>query len=298
VQSYGLHVYSAIAAEADVCATGNGLDATLGGASLPAGADYQALGREDAFELALAKCTYFDSPELDSLLGSPKASKAARNMAQRFWDTCPEQPTAGDILDWFALSSRGPQVLRFRQAWMRRYMEDYSPSFDLDFLSLVFRAPVSQRAGHRLYQRCLLRWYPRLAAIPYQRTLLPATAPVDLWPKAEDIEAQREALALAVWRESRGGVHVPYTRHSTDYDLWLRRDPHWIALTDAMLLSPDCRLGEIGVRLPYVKRIVEEHRAAVNSHRQKLLQLLTLEILLRTPYWQGRKLPKVSETWS
>ena len=117
--------------------------------------------------------------------------------------------------------------------------------------------------------------------IPYQRTRLPAKVPVEFWSRAMELEAQRERLYEAIWAGTGGAVEIPYTRYATNYTQWMRSDPLWLEWTEKLIDAEDCRLPEIGLRHQFIKELFSEHRSGARDHRQRLLQLLTLELFLR-----------------
>ncbi len=174
------------------------------------------------------------------------------------------------------------RVIMLRYGINRRFFETASPMYDYDLMELISKIPVNHRAGHRTFQRFLERLSPELAAITYQRTMLPATAPLEFWSRSVEIEGRRESLYLDVWRATDGRVRIPYRRYYTNFDEWLRMDPAWRDLTDSLLLARDARIYQLGlVRPGPVARLVEEHRRGVRSWRQPLVCLMSLELYLR-----------------
>jgi hypothetical protein len=122
---------------------------------------------------------------------------------------------------------------------------------------------------------------PELMEILYQRTMLPANVPTEFWPAGAQIESQREALYTEIWRATSGNVHIPYTRYMSNYDECLRLDPMWLDVTDDLLMTDSAHLWEIGIDRATVRNMVVEHREAKRNHRQRLVQLMGLEIFLR-----------------
>ena len=117
--------------------------------------------------------------------------------------------------------------------------------------------------------------------IPYQRTLLPPSAPLEYWRAGTHLEEEKEKLYRQIWRETGGQVFIPYTRYSTNYDEWLRCDKDWIAMTNMLLTGPDSVSCETLLNREAVRRIVEEHRSAKRSNHKQIIQLMTLEFFLR-----------------
>ncbi|MEO1369499.1 MAG: hypothetical protein AAFX50_20155, partial [Acidobacteriota bacterium] len=186
-----------------------------------------------------------------------------------------------DLVDGFMLRWRVWRVIIQRQAWLRHFYEDVTPSFDDALFDLLLEIPAAERLGHAFYQKILRRLTPDLMAVPYQRTLLPASAPVSLWPRAARLEAERERLYFETWRETGGEVHVPYLRYFSNYDEWLRLDPSWDRFFDGLFCDGEAALEAHGFQIDVIRSLLHEHRTGVANRRQPLLQLATLEVLLR-----------------
>jgi hypothetical protein len=160
--------------------------------------------------------------------------------------------------------------------------------YDYDFMDLIQALSISQRAGRATLVPFLVRLSKSLAEIPYQRTLLPATAPREFWQRSAEIERQREQLYLDIWRETKGKVFIPYRRYYTNFDEWLRSVPSWIRMTDDLLGQRDALIYQFGLAQPdFVANLIEQHRAAQRSWRQHLIVLMSLELYLRAYFGAG-----------
>jgi len=111
--------------------------------------------------------------------------------------------------------------------------------------------------------------------------MLPATAPLECWQAGAQLEQQREQLYRDIWRATNGAVFLPYQRFFSNYDEWLRCNPEWVAITDDLLLSPKSLSCERFLNREAVAALIEDHRSGKAANHQKIIQLMTLELLLR-----------------
>ena len=285
VQSYGLVVHSQLREYADIGFSGLSLDVSLGGSFINRRLLDPDMDSEQAWGLLRKKLSNFDDNMLRSLVNSEHALPAVEDV-QDVWEPGLKHTNWADHTDRFVLLYRQHRIIFLRQIWQRLFLEDATPTFDNDFIDLLLQIPARERLGHRAYRRFMQRLCPELMEIPYQRTLLPPSVPVEFWDEGTRLEERREALYNDIWRATRGQSHLSYNRHPTNYDGWLRADERWAAWTDKLLMSDDCRLPAFGLNHKPIRQMVEEHRAGQGNHRQCLLQLLTLELFLRE-YFAG-----------
>lgn len=281
VQSYGLNVFPKLRSEVDVSLTGLALDLTMGGSYLNDILVDPRSTEDEAKKSVYAGLSYFDDEMVAQLFGSKDYSQIAWQQFTEEWQRGSSTLLLADKADRFALHNRVRRTTFLRQNWQRLFLEDTSPTFDNDFIDLLLRIPASERFNHKFYQRFMELFCPDVMDIPYQRTLLPPSVPIDLWHRGLLLEEDREKLLLDVWRESNGTVYLPYKRYSTNYDEWFRMDPSWRIFSDNLLSSANTRVYEIGIRPEPVFKMIEEHRSGKRSHRARLLQLMTLELLIR-----------------
>lgn len=280
VQGYALLVHSQLREYADIGFSGLSLDVSLGGSFLDTRLLDPDMDSERAWGLLRKKLSNFDDNTLRSLVNCEHGLPAVDNV-QDVWEPGLKHTNWADHTDRFVLQYRQRRIIFLRQIWQRLFLEDATPTFDYDFIDLILQIPTRERLEHRTYRRFMQRLCPELMEIPYQRTLLPPAVPVEFWGESTRLEERREALYFDIWRATQGQVHLPYKRHGTNYDEWLRADEGWKAWTDKLLMSDDCRLLAFGLNPSPVHQMVEEHRTGQREHRQCLLQLLTLESFLR-----------------
>jgi hypothetical protein len=279
VQSHGLVVFPKLSQEADFAFTGLGLDLSLGGSYLDERLFNSDMDSEKVLAIIRRRLSCFDDDFLHKLFGSNQIIQNAESLLREVWKPSLMQTNWNDFADQFALQFRVSRIVVMRQTWQRLFLEDAVPTFDNDFVDLLLQIPTRERHNHRIYKRFMERLCPDLMDIPYQRTLLPPSVPLEFWEEGSRLEAAREALYENIWRTT--GQHIPYMRYATNYNEWLRMDAEWIKWTDNLLLGPGGRLIELGLNHKVVRQILEEHRNGSRSHRQGLLQLLSLELFLR-----------------
>jgi asparagine synthase (glutamine-hydrolysing) len=281
VQSYGMSVFPAFRKDAQVALSGLALDVLLGGSYLERRLFDSGVTDSVAAQIVRRKLTYFDADAIQQLFQRKAVARRADDLFFDSWESAPQCATPAAHAEEFVFRYRVSRMLFHRQTWQRSYMEDMPPTFDNALVDLIIGIPAVERANHKIYQRFMWRMCPNVMDIAYQRTLVPPSVPVAFWNQAAAIEAQREALYREIWRASGATLLIPYKRYSTNYEEWFSSSPEWIALTNELLLARKARLADVGVKGRAVARMVEEQRKGLGNHRQRLIQLMTLELLLR-----------------
>jgi hypothetical protein len=126
----------------------------------------------------------------------------------------------------------------------------------------------------------LISLSPELAGITYNKTLMPATAPLQLWRLGKGYRLAKEQLKQLAWRVSGGRVYIRNTTDYVDHDGWLRTDESWRRYYREMLLSNDSRLKEY-LDQEYVSYLIREHDKGRINAAYQIQRPLTLEIFLR-----------------
>jgi asparagine synthase (glutamine-hydrolysing) len=283
VQSYGLYAYQRVRDSCDQVLTGLALDFTLGGSYLDAPIVDKDATDEDGLAYCLRRASYFSDTEILALLGIPGArdwlTALRKEVSECYFEGDLRHPA--DRCDRFFLRQRVWRIMFQRQMWQRCFIEDLTPTFDNRFIDFLLRIPAKWRFGHRFYQKFLASLDVGCMEIPYQATMLPPSVPLDLWKKAAALENEREKLLREVYRSTHGRVHIPYTRYYTNFDEWLRMDPHWMAYSEDLLVGPKSILSSQYLNRDIVRTMLEQHRSAGQPAHGKLIQLMTLELFLR-----------------
>tara|TARA_Y100000588_G_C14251768_1_gene923730 strand:+ start:795 stop:2660 length:1866 start_codon:yes stop_codon:yes gene_type:complete len=284
VQSHGLSVYPSIREDkTDALLTGLAMDITLGGSYLDDSIMSPDTTDKKAISYVLNKSQYFSSEETIQLMSIGETGDILDVLRTEAIGELGSSNLnyIADRCDRFFLRSRVSRILFTRQAWQRMYMEDVIPTFDNEFIDCVLNIPYTERFGHKFYRKFLQKLEPSMMNVPYQGTMLPPSAPLEFWRKATQIERQREELYRLIWQSTEGKVLVPFSGYFTNYDEWLRTDPGWIKFTDELLTRSSSVICDRLVNAETVRQIVDVHRSGIHDNHKQILQLLTLELLLR-----------------
>ncbi len=163
---------------------------------------------------------------------------------------------------------------------MRDLLEVSFPTVDNDLFDIIFRIPPEKRLNHRIHRQVLMSLSPKLAAITYNKTMMPANAPLPLWSLGKGYRLAKEELKKLAWRVSGGRVHVRNTADYVDHDGWLRTNDSWKRYYTTLLLSNDSRLKEY-LDQNYIRYMIEEHQRGTIQAAYKIQRPVTLEIFLR-----------------
>ncbi len=279
VQSYGFKVYQEMARKTDIATTGLALDVFLGGSYL-----HDDLLRKPGAKVAKRvlhdKFCYFDDETVKSMFLDKTALEKKKNIFKRATEGYRFVNWA-DFVDYITFRFRINRVIFLRQAWQRQFVEDVTPTFDYDFFDILLKIPSEERFNHKIYKKFMNKLCPELMDIPYQRTLLPVSAPLDEWARAAARERQKEEECDQIWKQTSGKVHKQYLRYSTNYGDWLRMDQGWISFAEELLFSKRALLYKYGISRKFIKQMWRENLRGDANHRQRFLQILTFELFLR-----------------
>ncbi len=283
VQSYGLHAYRLVRDSCDQVLTGLALDFTLGGSYLDASIVGEDATDKEGLAYCLRRASYFSDTEILALLRLPDAedwlATLKGEISECYFERSLRHPA--DRCDRLFFRQRLWRVIFQRQMWQRHFIEDLTPTFDNRFIDFLLRVPPAWRFGHRFYRKFLCALNRGCMDIPYQATMLPPSAPIDLWKRGAALENEREKLLREVYRFTDGKVYVPYRRYYTNFDEWLRMDPQWVAYSEELLVGSNSILSARYVDREAVRTMLEHHRSGEQPAHGKLIQLMTLELFLR-----------------
>jgi hypothetical protein len=222
----------------------------------------------------------FDREELKRLL-RPDASAAILDVADD-WLADHVQGRSADspqaIYLGFIRDFEKRRLLMLRNRMIRFELDSLTPFYDGRLRRRLAALPEPKKVGNRLFAAVLNRLSPELAAVSYQRTLLPANVPVEFWARGAALEDQRETLYREI---SDAGVPMPYARYYTNFDEWLVRDATWQQLIADTFEAPETVLTSDLMERDALRDLLDQHRAGEARHRPKLIYLLSLEHYLR-----------------
>ena len=279
IQSYLLKAFSCVQNTSTYAITGLALDVTLGGSYLSS----SLLDKSNQnIAQVLQKACYFSPDETCRFFKHPDIQGLIENLEQHalqeFKSTHNEFFL--DNVDAFYLQFRAWRYLFMRQNWQRLWVEDLIPTFDNDWIDFVMTIPYEWRMNHRFYREFIMHLCPDLAQIPYQRTLLPPSAPLEFWDQANALEQNKEQLYRQIDKNTQGKIRIPYERYYSNFDEWMRHEPAYRLFLNEMLLSQKSHCHEY-IDKQYLERLITEHMRADKDHHKKLIQLLTFESFLR-----------------
>jgi asparagine synthase (glutamine-hydrolysing) len=167
--------------------------------------------------------------------------------------------------------------LAYAPSWhvgIRALVDVSFPAVDNDLFAIMFRIPPEKKLNHRIHRKVLMRLSPELANITYNKTMIPASAPLVLWYGGKVYRHAKERLKQLAWRASRGRVYIPDRGDYMDQDGYLRASDSWKCYFRTLLLSNDSRLKEY-LNQNYISYLIGEHE------KGRIMRPLTLEIFLR-----------------
>lgn len=162
----------------------------------------------------------------------------------------------------------------------RNYVEDTLPFYDNDFFDIILKTPPELRINHRIYMRFLRKLSPGLVTILYQRTMLPACAPLILWKPAVLLQIGKLIIQQLIWRLSKGKVFLPIKRSYINPEELFRISEKWRNFVKGILLD-EKRLSRKYFNEDYARTVIEEHESGKANHSQTINYLVTFELFLR-----------------
>jgi asparagine synthase (glutamine-hydrolysing) len=271
---YALSLLPEVRERSNVSFTGFAGDLLLGGSYL----SRKLLGPRDDEQLAAAlqnkASIILRGRELSALLmpdycllSQAECLEPFRNFLHWTSATLP-----GDKSDHFFLYQHVRRFTLQGLVMQRSQIEYRTPFFDNDLFDFICRIPPRLRIEHRVYMAMLRRAFPVLAHLPYQKTGLPADAPI--W----QVRA-RGAIAKTARVATRLGFH-PLDLHSRrrgfhHYASWFRSTLR--PFVENTLFSTQA-LSRPYFRPTFLRGLVDEHMNGRRDRTQLISKLLTFEL--------------------
>jgi len=162
----------------------------------------------------------------------------------------------------------------------RNKFEETLLTFDNDLVELALKIPPELRFNYRIYRKFLMKLAPELAAIPYQRTMVRADAPLIAWRMGETYQGGKERIKKEIWRLTGGRIYLPNRRSYVNLDEWLRLNEKWRGFVRGLLLGDKaCSRGYFNK--DYIETTIQEHESGKVDHSQRLAYLATFELFLK-----------------
>jgi asparagine synthase (glutamine-hydrolysing) len=183
------------------------------------------------------------------------------------------------LLDRFLVNQRGRRFIATGPILASAFLEVRKPFFDKDFLTFLFSLPDDLRANSYIYNKMLLRYFPKFYDnIPWEKTGLPISAS-KLRQQVHHTLGFAERAIRFTFRKV--GVNLPVGRKSyTNYPLWLRVEPTRSFITKLLTNSDALYVNYIDSRI--ARSLVTDFLEKGNNKNLTTIGLLlTFEIYLR-----------------
>ncbi len=187
--------------------------------------------------------------------------------------------TTYDHFDGFHLEHFIREVMRHRHRLTRKVIEPLSIVWTRAYQELCARVPNRLRQGRRFQLDVLHRMNPGLMDIPYQRHLLPLSAPPEARRAAAERLRREEVFAQELWRDHR--VLLPFNHYFTNFAQWYRACPNTVVFIHELLGTPDCRIAGRLFRPEWIRAVLQEHGDGTRDHRTLISYLAGAELFLR-----------------
>lgn len=185
-----------------------------------------------------------------------------------------------DRHDHFAIETQLRRLANMGPRLWRTATEVALPGFDNNWVDVTLAIPSELRLNRRIYRRFLAALAPELAAIPYDRTMVPVTYPLSLWRAGSAWSYRSEWLRGGINRVARQPLFRPPCRKAVDVKAMLRDDPAWDRVFRRLLLSPGSRSAPLFDEIA-VRDQVDASRDGTLRSPSPLLHLATFELFLR-----------------
>jgi asparagine synthetase B (glutamine-hydrolysing) len=273
----------------DVSIDGFALDLTLGGSFLR-GSIMEAKGLPELAAILDGRFAVFRDGEMKAAFEPGFLSRLGDEARRDFLGTILRSAgeTTPDRADWFALRTRVRNFTIMGHVLSRNFFEDTIPTLDNDFMAVVTSIPPSLRYHYHAYRKFLKRLDPSVAKIQYERSGMSPNRPYSLWMVGVAIDRALKSWDDAVYRLSGGRIGRFQTNAYLDLSGTLRHSRAWRDLVARTLISKGSLMYSYGiVKREYVLGLVSAHMAGRRDNREKMLYLITFELILRRFFADG-----------
>jgi asparagine synthase (glutamine-hydrolysing) len=264
----------------DVVFDGFVLDRTLGGAHLRKNR-INSGSKEELFSSVLQSMRLFRDDELLRLF-RPEYHAVIR-----------EAPAAALRAEFDKLTYADPRTtfdefylrtyVAYAPSWhigMRDLLEVSFPAVDNELFAIMFRIPPEKRMNHRIHRKVLMSLSPELARITYNKTMMPPSVPLALWPCGKAYRLAKEGIKQLAWRASGGRLYIRNRSNYVDWDGWLRTSDSWKSYYRTLLLSSSS-LSKEYLNQDYISWLIDEHEKGRINAAYRLMRPLSFELFLR-----------------
>lgn len=269
----------------DVIFHGIGLDTFASGISY--GGDVELLTRlppKDVDDYLYETWRFFSDEELARLF-TPEFYERVKAQPRRSFDEAIADIPERDPLnrsDHFELRNHLRRLAAMGIVLWRTGTEVATPGTDVSFIDLCLQIPSEYRKGYRIYRKFLKLLTPELAAIPYNKTIVPPSAPLFVWHLGELFQRVSDRVRVRVNAIAGAEILRIQCRPVIDYSKWFYGgDQGWMAVFRRLLLSPDAASGDY-LNQATLHDYLDPTRAAKPANWLKLVYIVSFELYLRS----------------
>lgn len=167
--------------------------------------------------------------------------------------------------------------LALRQSAHREFLEDRYSMYEYSNYFMTRRIPKDLRTN-QFYIKIARENLKRSRDIPLQSTMFDLNLHEDLWREAENIQNERDVVFEKNY--SKTNLLSPHHRYYSDFDSWLRKDDHWNEFYESLFINSQLERHKI-IPSGSFYHIYSLHKKGADNYRRKLIQLASLELLLK-----------------
>lgn len=167
--------------------------------------------------------------------------------------------------------------MALRQSAHREFLEDRYSMYEYSNYFMTRRIPKDLR-NNQFYIKIARKNLKRSRAIPLQSTMFDLNLHEDLWKEAECLQNQRDVVFEKNY--SKTNLLSPHHRYYSDFDSWLRKDDQWNEFYESLLPNSQLERHKIMPSGSFY-HMYFSHKKGIDNHRRKLIQLASLELLLK-----------------
>jgi len=214
---------------------------------------------------------FWRSQGFDGAWSATHASAAHELTKSRFMSLYQETAgkTAMDKAMAFLLDNRVRRITTCGTEIFRSSIPVYQPFMDAAFMDFIRTLPHGWRKRHRFYLDVLKTFGPRSSSAPYQRTLLPASAPY--WQNWLSLATQRGLGMVGLGALLKG-------KSPSDFPAWFRGP---LAMFVDNLLCSERTLDRGVMPADLVRSAVSEHRQGTHNLAGTLGAMISVELFCR-----------------
>ncbi len=273
----------------EVSLDGFALDLTLGGSFLRKNI-INAVGFPELAGILDKKFAVFSDSELRSVFSGDFLARMGDRAKKSFLDTVWRSVgnTSADRADYFAMRTRVRNFTIMGHVLSRSFYEDTIPTLDNQFMDVITSIPVSLRYHYSVYRKFLRKLDPSLAMIQYERTGISPNRPFAMWMAGIIIERAFKIWNDSLYKVTKGRISSLQTNAYLDLSGTLRLSKAWRDLVSRTLVRQDSLMYARGIiQRGYVLRLVSDHMSGRRDNREKILYLITFELILRRFFPEG-----------